>query len=153
MTEHPQKGVDGICQGLGSECQAVAAAKDKTDPRTDKLMEEVLRRENLTKALKRVEANKGAPGVDGMTVDELPDYLEREWPRIRNELLEATYGPSPVRRKDIPKPGGGSRMLGIPTALDRFICQGIQQVLTPIFDPHFSDHSYDSDLSGVLIWQ
>lgn len=142
MAEHPQNGADGICQGLGSECQAVAVAKDKTDSWTEKLMEKVLRRENLTQALKRVKANKGAPGVDGMNVDEVPNYLKGEWPRIRNELLEATYIPSPVRRKDIPKPGGGSRMLGIPTALDRFIGQAILQVLTPIFDPHFSDHSY-----------
>ena len=132
----------GTHQGLKTERQAVAATKDKTGPRTEKLMEEVLRRENLIHALKRVLSNKGAPGVDGMKVEELPAYLKEEWPRIREELSEATYVPFPVRRKDIPKPGGGNRMLGIPTALDRFIGQAILQVLTPIFDPHFSESSY-----------
>jgi len=142
MSEQPQRMKDGIPQELRIERQAATAAKDKTGPRTDKLMEEVLRRENLLYALKRVQANKGAPGVDGMTVDELPAYLRKQWPRIREELLQVTYVPLPVRRKDIPKPGGGTRMLGIPVALDRFIGQAILQVLTPIFDPDFSESSY-----------
>ncbi|NOZ72602.1 MAG: group II intron reverse transcriptase/maturase [Chloroflexi bacterium] len=142
MSEQPQKMTDGIRQELRTERQAATATKDKTGPRTDKLMEEVLRRENLSYALKRVQANKGAPGVDGMSVEELPAYLKKEWPRIRKELSEATYIPLPARRKDIPKPGGGSRMLGIPTAVDRFIGQAILQVLAPIFDSHFSEFSY-----------
>jgi RNA-directed DNA polymerase len=105
-------------------------------------MEEVLRRENLLTALKRVQANKGAPGVDGMTVDELSDYLRKAWPVIREQLLQGTYAPSPVREVQLPKPGGGTRMLGIPTVLDRFITQAILQVMSPVCDPGFSDHSY-----------
>lgn len=105
-------------------------------------MEEVLRRENLLAALKRVQANKGAPGIDGMTVDELPDHLRTTWPAIREQLLSASYVPSPVREMQIPKPGGGTRMLGIPTVLDRLITQAISQVMSPIFDPAFSAQSY-----------
>jgi RNA-directed DNA polymerase len=105
-------------------------------------MEEVLRRENLLAALRRVQANKGAPGIDGMTVDELPDHLRTAWPAIREQLLSATYVPSPVREVQIPKPDGGTRMLGIPTVLDRLITQAISQVMSPIFDPAFSAQSY-----------
>jgi group II intron reverse transcriptase/maturase len=105
-------------------------------------MEEVLRRENLRAALKRVQANKGAPGVDGMTVDELAGYLRKAWPAIREQLLQGTYVPTPVREVQLPKPGGGTRMLGIPTVLDRFITQAMLQVMSPRFDPGFSDHSY-----------
>jgi group II intron reverse transcriptase/maturase len=105
-------------------------------------MEEVLRRENLFAALRRVQANKGAPGVDGMSVDELPEYLRWAWPEIREQLLSETYVPSPVRAVYLPKPGGGTRMLGIPIVLDRLIAQAILQVLAPIFDPGFSERSY-----------
>jgi RNA-directed DNA polymerase len=105
-------------------------------------MEEVLRRENLRAALKRVQANKGAPGVDGMTVDELAGYLRKAWPAIREQLLQGTYVPAPGREVQLPKPGGGTRMLGIPTVLDRFITQAMLQVMSPLFDPGFSDHSY-----------
>jgi group II intron reverse transcriptase/maturase len=93
-------------------------------------------------ALKRVQTNKGAPGVDGMTVDELPAYLREAWPAIREQLLNATYVPSPVREVHLPKPGGGTRMLGIPTVLDRLITQAMLHVMSPIFDPGFSEHSY-----------
>jgi group II intron reverse transcriptase/maturase len=104
---------------------------------------EVLRRENLKKAYNRVRSNKGAPGVDGMTVDDLGPYLKEHWPRRKEEIRNGTYQPQPVRRVDIPKPGGkGTRMLGIPTVLDRFIQQAILQALTPIFDPHMSKSSY-----------
>lgn len=106
------------------------------------LMEQVVERTNLKAALKRVKQNKGGPGIDAMTVGELPDYLKREWERIRGELLAGTYQPQPVKRKTIPKPGGGERELGIPTVLDRFIQQALLQVLQPLFDPGFSDHSY-----------
>lgn len=106
------------------------------------LMEVIVGPENLKKALKRVLANKGAPGVDGMTTAELPSHLRLHWPRVREELLAGTYKPAPVRRVEIPKPGGGVRTLGIPTVTDRAIQQAIAQVLTPIFDPHFSDASY-----------
>lgn len=106
------------------------------------LMEEVVERANLKAALKRVRQNKGGPGIDAMTVGELPDYLKREWERIRGELLSGTYQPQPVKRQTIPKAGGGERELGIPTVLDRFIQQALLQVLQPRFDPDFSDHSY-----------
>jgi RNA-directed DNA polymerase len=106
------------------------------------LIEAVCERENLKKALRRVQANQGSPGIDGMTVDQLSDYLRAHWPMHRDELLCGTYAPSPVRRVEIPKPNGGMRKLGIPTALDRFIQQAVLQVLQPIFDPTFSDHSY-----------
>jgi group II intron reverse transcriptase/maturase len=89
-----------------------------------------------------VKQNKGGPGIDAMTVGELPDHLKREWGRIRGELLSETYQPQPVRRQTIPKAGGGERELGIPTVLDRFIQQALLQVLQPRFDPDFSDHSY-----------
>jgi len=106
------------------------------------LLEQVLDRENLLRALKRVKANRGAPGIDGMTVMELPKYLLEAWPAIRKALRAGTYRPQAVRRVEIPKPGGGVRLLGIPTALDRLIQQALAQVLGPLFDPSFSDHSY-----------
>jgi len=105
-------------------------------------MEEVCERENLKEALERVKANKGSPGVDGMTVGEIKDYLKQHWPAIREQLLNATYEPQPVRRVEIPKPDGGVRKLGIPSVLDRFIQQAVMQVLQRRWDPTFSDHSY-----------
>ncbi len=105
-------------------------------------MEEVVERGNAKAALKRVKQNKGSPGVDGMTVDELPKYLVEHWEKIREQLLAGTYQPKPVKRQEIPKSGGGVRELGIPTALDRFVQQAILQVLQPKFDPTFSDHSH-----------
>lgn len=109
---------------------------------SDRLMEEVCERENLKRALKRVKSNKGAPGVDGMTVHALPAYLREHWPSIRATLLEGTYKPQPVRRVEIPKPDGGVRKLGIPCALDRLIQQAVLQVLQRQWDPTFSDSSY-----------
>ena len=106
------------------------------------LMEEVVERTNLKAALKRVRQNKGGPGIDAMTVGELPEHLKRNWEQIREELLSGTYQPQPVKRQTIPKAGGGERELGIPTVLDRFIQQALLQVLQPRFDPDFSDHSY-----------
>jgi group II intron reverse transcriptase/maturase len=106
------------------------------------LMEKVVERGNLKKALERVESNKGAPGVDKMEVKRLRPYLKERWASIKQELLEGTYRPTPVRRVEIPKRGGGARQLGIPTVLDRFIQQAVQQVLTPIFEPQFSQFSY-----------
>jgi RNA-directed DNA polymerase len=105
-------------------------------------MELVVERENLKRALKRVRQNKGSPGPDGMTVDELPDHLRGCWPDLREQLLSGRYQPQPVRRKEIDKPGGGKRELGIPTVLDRFIQQALLQVLQPLFDGGFSDHSH-----------
>jgi RNA-directed DNA polymerase len=91
---------------------------------------------------RRVKANKGAPGVDAMTVDQLGDYLKQHWPAIREQLLSGTYRPKPVKRVEIPKPDGGVRKLGIPTVLDRFLQQAVMQVLQQRRDPEFSDHSY-----------
>jgi RNA-directed DNA polymerase len=107
-----------------------------------RLMEEILSRENLMMAYRRVKANKGAPGIDQMTVEQLWTFLEGHWAAIREDLLAGRYEPAPVRGVDIPKPGGGVRLLGIPTVLDRFIQQAMHQVLSPIFDPGFSDASH-----------
>lgn len=106
------------------------------------LMERVCERANLQAALKRVRKNKGSAGIDGMTVDELPEHLKTNWPALREQLLAGTYQPSRVRRHAIPKSDGGVRELGIPTVVDRFIQQAILQVLGPRFDPSFSQHSY-----------
>lgn len=106
------------------------------------LMEKVVSRENMIKALKRVKQNKGAPGIDGMEVEELLPYLHENWAQIKEQLLEGTYKPSPVRRVEIPKPDGSKRQLGIPTVLDRLIQQAMLQQLSPIFEKDFSEHSY-----------
>jgi len=106
------------------------------------LMEKVVERANCQTALKRVLANKGSPGIDGMTVKELSGCLKTHWPAIKERLLTGTYQPQPVQRVEIPKPGGGMRSLGIPTALDRFIQQAILHVLQPEWDSSFSDASY-----------
>lgn len=106
------------------------------------LMERVVERSNLWAALRKVQQNGGSPGIDGMTVEALPDCLRRKWPQIREQLLSGTYRPHPVRRVKIPKPGGGVRKLGIPTVLDRFIQQALLQVLQRDWDRTFSEHSY-----------
>jgi group II intron reverse transcriptase/maturase len=105
-------------------------------------MEAVVESRNLRAALKRVRQNGGSPGIDGMTVEELPEWLRENWPEVREELLTGTYQPQPIRRQTIPKRGGGVRELGIPTVLDRFVQQALLQVLQPRFDPTFSEHSY-----------
>jgi RNA-directed DNA polymerase len=122
--------------------EAFTATNGNERPGTDRLMEEVVQRGNAKAALKRVKQNKGSPGVDGMTVDELPKYLVEHWEAIREQLLAGTYQPKPVKRQEIPKSGGGVRELGIPTALDRLVQQAILQVLQPRFDPTFSEHSH-----------
>ncbi len=110
---------------------------------TENLMQAVVERENMLIALKRVVGNKGAAGVDAMGVDELKPYLQTHWQRIKEQLLEGSYQPQPVRRVQIPKPGGkGMRMLGVPTVVDRLIQQALHQVLNPVFDPDFSVNSY-----------
>jgi RNA-directed DNA polymerase len=105
-------------------------------------MEEVCGRENCKEALARVKANKGSAGVDGMSVEQLPEHLKEHWPAIREQLLSGTYRPQPVRRVEIPKPDGGVRKLGIPTVLDRFVQQAVMQVLQRKWDRTFSEHSY-----------
>jgi RNA-directed DNA polymerase len=124
--------VEATTAGLSMESQAD----------TSKLMEEVLGKENLKEALRRVKANAVAPGVDGMTVNQLSDYLRESWLCIKEQLLTATYKPQPVRRVEIPKTGGGTRKLGIPTAMDRFVQQAVLQVLQTRWDPTFSEHSF-----------
>lgn len=109
---------------------------------SSRLMEMILERKNMFSALKRVRANKGAPGVDEMTVTQLGGYLKRHWPKIREDLLNDNYRPFPVRRKEIDKPDGGVRLLGIPTVLDRLIQQAIAQILEQVWDPTFSEFSY-----------
>jgi RNA-directed DNA polymerase len=109
---------------------------------TERMMEEICEKENCREALRRVKANKGSPGVDAMSVDELSGYLVQYWPEIRAQLLSGTYRPQPVRRVEIPKPDGGMRKLGVPTVLDRFIQQATLQVLQQRWDASFSDHSY-----------
>ena len=106
------------------------------------MMEQVLARENLLAAWRRVKANAGAPGIDGMTVEEFPAFSQKHWPRLRSALMEGTYSPAPVRRVYIPKADGTQRPLGVPTVLDRVVQQALAQVLTPLYDKGFSDHSY-----------
>lgn len=106
------------------------------------LMEEIVGDENLARALQAVKRNQGAPGIDRMTTKQLENHLQAHWVKIRAKLLAGAWAPSPVRRVEIPKPSGGTRRLGIPTVMDRVIQQMLLQVLTPIFDPQFSNHSY-----------
>lgn len=105
-------------------------------------MEEAVRDENVRSAMAAVKRNRGAAGIDRMKTGELESHLQAHWEKIRAKLLAGTYVPSPVRRVEIPKPSGGTRMLGIPTVVDRFIQQLLLQVLTPIYEPKFSEHSY-----------
>jgi len=106
------------------------------------LMEAVVDQANLETAWKNVKANRGAPGPDGVTITKFPEWFRPRWPQIRQQLLDGTYRPGPVRRKTIDKPDGGQRLLGIPNVIDRLIQQAIVQVLTPLFDPHFSQSSH-----------
>ena len=106
------------------------------------MIEEILEPENLAQAWKRVKANKGAPGIDGMTVEDFPAFARKEWPRIAKAIVEGSYRPAPVKRVWIPKPDGTQRPLGIPTVLDRVIQQAVAQMLGPLFEVGFSEHSY-----------
>jgi RNA-directed DNA polymerase len=137
--------------GVAGEAQDAAGGRVETfiSPRAHQsptipisVMQEVLQPENLEAALERVQANKGAPGIDGMTVKQLPEYLGSHWHQIKQQLLEGTYKPQPVKRVEIPKPDGGMRKLGIPTVVDRFIQQAVQQVLTRRWDETFSPNSF-----------
>jgi RNA-directed DNA polymerase len=127
--------------GKGTET-LMAKRRPESLAETERLMEEVCEWENCKQALQRVKANKGSPGVDGMTVEQLPDYLKQHGPEIREQLLTGNYKPKPVRRVEIPKPDGGVRKLGIPSVLDRFIQQAVLQVLQKRWDPTFSEHSH-----------
>ena len=128
-------------EGLGAS--RVTARREHSGPEAEQLMEAVVERENMWSALKQVERNSGAAGVDKMTVAQLRAYLREHWLRIKEELLAGEYQPQPVRKVEIPKPGGkGKRMLGIPTVIDRLIQQALHQVLSPLFEPDFSESSY-----------
>ncbi len=129
---------------IAQQSSEMAIASYLSDPSTggNRLMEIICERENMHRALQRVRSNKGAPGVDGMTVDQLPGYLKRHWQQIKEDLLNGKYKPLPVRRKEIPKPQGGVRLLGIPTVLDRLVQQAVAQILQMIWDPVFSDFSF-----------
>jgi RNA-directed DNA polymerase len=134
-SEAPTSSVEGT--------ESLAANHQSESPAIgEQLMEEVCERENCKQALARVRANKGSAGVDGMTVQQLPEFLQQHWPAIREQLLSGTYKPQPVKRVEIPKPDGGVRKLGIPTVLDRFIQQAVMQVLQGRWDRTFSEHSY-----------
>ena len=122
--------------------EATPARHAQTDCGAGDLLGQALARENMARAWKRVKANKGSAGVDGRTVQETGDYLKTAWPDIRRRLLDGSYRPEPVRRVGIPKPGGGVRELGIPTVVDRLIQQALLQVLQPLIDPTFSEHSH-----------
>lgn len=137
------KSKDRKSRGYDAGATNVTAMTERDWPEAEeRLMEEIVSRGNMMKALNRVISNKGSAGVDGMTTGRLKEYLLREWPHIKEELLTGRYQPQPVRKVEIPKPGGGVRMLGIPTVLDRLIQQAVHQELGPLFEPGFSASSY-----------
>ena len=136
-----QGGEDGIRPSRFEELQPLAAS-DQKRTLTDNLMRRICHRDNLNQAYRKVKANKGGPGIDGMTVEELRDHLKENWPEICKELLSGTYRPQPVKRVEIPKPAGGVRKLGVPTVMDRLIQQAVLQVLQPLWDPTFSEFSF-----------
>jgi len=139
----PEKKAGQLPTNQGEPNMYPAQTKGKSrGERNNDLMEEVLSRQNMLKALKRVEKNKGAPGVDKLTVESLKPYLSQNWLSIRSKLLKGEYKPHPVLRVEIPKPNGGKRLLGIPTVIDRLIQQALLQILIDIFDPGFSPFSF-----------
>jgi len=126
-----------------SEVETAMAKRAAESPaRAERLMEAICDWENVETAARAVMRNKGAPGVDGMTVKRLPEVLKARWPQIARELIEDRYRPQPARRAKIPKPDGGERMLGVPTVIDRMIQQAILQRLQPEWDAEFSEHSF-----------
>ena len=137
----PAKRAGEACVGGGHD-EAELARGARTDCGAGELLGQALARENMAAAWRRVKANKGSAGVDGRTVQDTAQYLKTAWPRIRAQLLDGSYRPEPVRRVGIPKPGGGQRELGIPTVVDRLIQQALLQVLQPLIDPTFSEHSH-----------
>ena len=124
--------------------QSASADMEKTalNPASENLMEQIVDVRNMERAWKKVKANRGAPGPDGVTLDEFFRTFRDQWPIVRQQLLDGTYEPDPARRKSIPKPDGSERHLGIPNVQERLLQQAILQVLTPIFDPDFSESSF-----------
>ena len=127
---------------VGAPSSSSAQRDNSSRENQDDLLDKMLERNNLRLAYQRVVHNGGAPGIDGVTVKDLQAHLKERWDTVKAELLEGTYKPAPVRRVEIPKPGGGVRLLGIPTVMDRLIQQALLQVMTPIFDPYFSPNSF-----------
>jgi RNA-directed DNA polymerase len=145
MAEMPESHPEGSgrkSREYGKGASSEAARKEPVRPETEQLMEAVVARENMFRAYEQVVSNKGAAGIDGMTVEQLKPYLQEHWAKIKEELLKGEYQPQPVRCVEIPKPQGGMRQLGIPTAVDRLIQQALHQVLSPAFEPGFSESSY-----------
>ena len=132
----------GEAPSVERSVETSTAPQEKEGSGASGVMERAVSRPNMLAAYKRVRENKGSPGIDGMTVEALPAWLQEHWAGVREQLLAGTYRPQPVKRQLIPKAGGGERELGIPTVVDRLIQQALLQVLQPIFDPTFSDHSY-----------
>jgi RNA-directed DNA polymerase len=142
LDSHPEGSRrNGREEGLGAS--SVTATRENSGAEAEQLLEAVVERKNMWLALKQVERNSGAAGVDNMTVAQLREYLREHWLKIKEELLAGNYQPQPVLKVEIPKPGGkGMRMLGIPTVVDRLLQQALHQVLSPLFEPHFSESSY-----------
>ena len=129
-------------RGVHSDLMAMSNPKTKSNFNTEKLLERIMLKRNIYEAYKRVKANKGSHGIDGMKVDELLPYLQEHYETLKANLLSGRYKPKPVKRKEISKPSGGVRLLGIPTVIDRLIQQAIHQVINPIFDKGFSNSSF-----------
>lgn len=142
MPGPPQRVGDGIAESMSLVRPSCAEPTEDIADESSMLMEQVVSRRNMLAAYQRVVRNKGAAGVDGMTVDQLADFCKAHWQGVREQLLSGVYHPQSVREVQIPKPNGGMRTLGIPTVLDRLIQQALHQVLCPLFDPTFSQHSY-----------
>jgi group II intron reverse transcriptase/maturase len=138
LTAHKRGGTPGTSRSV----EPRAAVRENPDPTQTRLMERCVEPENANLAWKRVAGNKGSPGIDGMSIEEAKEYLRASWPKIREELLQGSYQPKPVKRVEIPKANGGVRQLGIPTVVDRFIQQLMLQVLQPQWDPTFHEHSF-----------
>ncbi|GCQ78443.1 reverse transcriptase-like protein [Escherichia coli] len=135
-------GSEGEARAVSSRDEALSASHDPEGLGRADLLQQVFSRENMVEAWKRVKANKGSAGADGLTIEQTVEHLKTRWPYIREALLNGTYRPQPVRRVEIPKPTGGTRELGIPTVTDRLIQQALLQVLQPLIDPTFSEFSY-----------
>jgi RNA-directed DNA polymerase len=142
ISEADQRGQGRKPEAAQASGSSFPGRKEQAGPKQPDLIERMLERGNLLKALQAVEANRGAAGVDGMEVKQLRAYLREHWAEIRQQILSGSYEPRPVRRVDIPKTGGGTRMLGIPTVLDRLIQQATHQILSPLWEAGFSPHSY-----------
>ena len=149
-TAEAEASIRGACGGEAGRnlaktragAEVCAAASGQTKSEGSLLIERVVERSNMWLAYQRVVENRGAAGVDGLTVAQLKGWLKMHWPRVKQALLAGDYMPRPVRRVDIPKPSGGVRTLGVPTVVDRLIQQALHQVMQPIFEPTFSDSSY-----------